>query len=121
MKKNIIIFILSFCFMLGIANAQSQKLNKKVKPKVLDIETIKPLNEVMIYCNTKDFVNNMVHNVYHLNIAAKGLVNDDQHTQLMETQLWMNPDNNQWAIIFLYKDINRSCVVGGNNIKLYSP
>ena len=116
MKTIFLICLLSFCFMFGTANAK-----KSIKPKVLDIQITKPLNEVILYCNTKDFVNNMVHNVYHLNIAAKGLVNDDQHTQLMETQLWMNPDNNQWAIIFLYKDINRSCVVGGNNIKLYSP
>jgi hypothetical protein len=56
-----------------------------------------------------------------LQLAAKGLVNDEKHKDLLESQLWMNPINNQWAIVFVYKDIDRSCVVGGNNIELRSP
>ena len=52
---------------------------------------------------------------------SKGLVNGDRHKEIIETHLWMNPSNNQWAIVFVYKEIDRSCVIGGNNIKLYSP
>ena len=75
----------------------------------------------MIYCNTKEFVDNMVNNSYHMIMAAKGSVNDVHHKHLIETQLWMNPTNNQLAIVFVYKEIDKSCVIGGNNIKLYSP
>jgi hypothetical protein len=82
---------------------------------------IKPLNDIMLYCNTRDFINDMVNNDYHMNMAAKGSVNGDRHKEIIETHLWMNPSNNQWAIVFVYKEIDRSCVIGGNNIKLYSP
>ena len=75
----------------------------------------------MVYCNTRKFVDNMVQEGYRLKLAAKGLVNDDHHKVLLESQLWMNPINNQWAIVFVYKDIDRSCVVGGNKIVLRSP
>ena len=84
-------------------------------------EQINPLSDIMLYCNTRDFINNMVNNDYHMNIAAKGSVNGDRHKEIIETHLWMNPSNNQWAIVFVYKEIDRSCVIGGNNIKLYSP
>ncbi len=92
----------------------------KPKPKP-EPEQINPLSDIMLYCNTRDFINNMVNNDYHMNIAAKGSVNGDQHKEIVETHLWMNPSNNQWAIVFVYKEIDRSCVIGGNNIKLYSP
>jgi hypothetical protein len=90
------------------------------KPKP-EPEQIKPLNEILVYCNTKDFIEKMVKNEYRLNLAAKGTVNDERHTELMQTQLWLNPANNQYAIIFIYKGINRSCILGGNDIELYSP
>tara|TARA_B100001079_G_C15923227_1_gene303175 strand:- start:36 stop:398 length:363 start_codon:yes stop_codon:yes gene_type:complete len=92
----------------------------KPKPKP-EPEQINPLSDIMLYCNTRDFINNMVNNDYHMNIAAKGSVNGDRHKEIIETHLWMNPSNNQWAIVFVYKEIDRSCVIGGNNIKLYSP
>jgi len=113
MKKIFLIFViilvLSLCIMV-----QSSLPKEKA-------EQIKPLSDIIIYCNTKEFVDDMVNNSYHMNVAAKGSVNDEHHKDLIETQLWMNPTNNQWAIVFVYKEINRSCVIGGNNIKLYSP
>ena len=90
--------------------------SKQEKP-----EQIKPLSDIMVYCNTRKFVDKMVQEGYRLKLAAKGLVNDDHHKVLLESQLWMNPINNQWAIVFVYKDIDRSCVVGGNKIVLRSP
>ena len=33
----------------------------------------------------------------------------------------MNTNNKQWAIIFNYAKENRSCIIGGNRIILFSP
>ena len=110
MKKIFLIFVIFFVLSLCIMVQSS-----------LPKEKVKPLSDIIIYCNTKEFVDNMVNNSYHMNVAAKGSVNDEHHKDLIETQLWMNPTNNQWAIVFVYKEIDKSCVIGGNHIKLYSP
>jgi len=113
MKKILIFFVLLF-ILVQLWGSSSAFSNEKS-------EQIKPLSDIIIYCNTKEFVDDMVNNSYHMNVAAKGSVNDEHHKDLIETQLWMNPTNNQWAIVFVYKEIDRSCVIGGNHIKLYSP
>ena len=102
----IIILIISLCIMV-----------QSSLPK----EEVKPLNDIIIYCNTKEFVHDMVSNSYHMQIATKGSVNDEHHKHLIETQLWLNSNNNQWSIVFVYKNVDKSCVLGGNDIKLYSP
>ena len=112
--KKILIFFVLFFILVQLWGSSSAFLNEKP-------EQIKPLSDIIIYCNTKEFVDDMVNNSYHMNVAAKGSVNDEHHKDLIETQLWMNPTNNQWAIVFVYKEIDRSCVIGGNHIKLYSP
>ena len=131
MKKFCLMFILSFFIVaagpktaagpltpeLGIyGETKKGKTVKKEKP-----EQLKPLSDIMVYCNTKSFINNMVQEGYRLKPAARGLVNDEKHKDLLEFQLWMNPINNQWATVFVYKEIDRSCVVGGNHIELRSP
>ena len=110
MKKIFLIFVIILTISLCIMVQSS-----------LPKEEVKPLSDIVIYCNTKEFVHDMVNNSYHMIVAAKGSVNDEHHKHLIETQLWMNPTNNQWAIVFVYKEIDKSCVIGGNNIKLYSP
>ncbi len=131
MKKVALIFILSYLItgssLLVTAGSLTPDYDmfkgyggSPAKPKP-EPEQIKPLNEILVYCNTKDFIEKMVKNEYRLNLAAKGTVNDERHTELMQTQLWLNPANNQYAIIFIYKGINRSCILGGNDIELYSP
>ena len=110
MKKIFLIFVIILVLSLCIMVQSS-----------LPKEKVKPLSDIIIYCNTKEFVDNMVNNSYHMNVAAKGSVNDVHHKHLIEIQLWMNPTNNQWAIVFVYKEIDKSCVIGGNHIKLYSP
>ena len=126
MKKLFLMFILSF-FIIAAAPLTAGPLTpelgiygkggtKKEKP-----EQIKPLSDIMVYCNTRKFVDRMVREGYRLKQAAQGLVNDEKHKDLLEFQLWMNPTNNQWATVFVYKDIDRSCVVGGNKIVLRSP
>jgi len=122
MKKVFLMFLLLF-FVNTIVTAGplTPEYGMFGSKKTKKLEQIKPLSDIMLYCNTRDFINNMVNNDYHMNIAAKGLVNGDRHKEIIETHLWMNPSNNQWAIVFVYKEIDRSCVIGGNNIKLYSP
>ena len=110
MKKIFLIFVIILVLSLCIMVQSS-----------LPKEKVKPLSDIIIYCNTKEFVDDMVNNSYHMNVAAKGSVNDVHHKHLIEIQLWMNPTNNQWAIVFVYKEIDKSCVIGGNHIKLYSP
>ena len=84
-------------------------------------ETTKPLADILLYCNTPDFIRNMAENDYMLGLAASGIVNDDKHRMLLSMKLLMNPNNKQWAIIFNYKKGNLSWIIGGNHIKLFSP
>ena len=84
-------------------------------------ETTVPLSEILLYCNTPEFVKNMAENDYMLGLAASGVVNDDRHRTLLSMEILMNPNNKQWAIIFNYAKGNLSCIIGGNRIKLYSP
>ena len=84
-------------------------------------ETTVPLSDILLYCNTPEFVRNMAENDYMLGLAASGVINDDKHRMLLSMKLLMNPRNKQWAIIFNYAKGNLSCIVGGNRIELYSP
>ena len=84
-------------------------------------EKLKNIDEVLIYCNTKQFIKNMVSNQYKMQLAAKGLVQDERHKHLARVEMWINPNNSQWAIVFVYKSVDKSCILGGNNIELYTP
>jgi hypothetical protein len=85
------------------------------------VEKTVPLADVLVYCNTTEFIKNMAENDYMLGLAASGVVNDDKHKTLLSMELLMNPRNHQWAIIFNYAKGNLSCIVGGNRIRLYKP
>ena len=135
MKKFFLMFILSFFIMAAgpktavglkmVAGPLTPELgmygNGEGGTKKEQPEQIKPLSDIMVYCNTRKFVDKMVQEGYRLKQAAKGLVNDEKHKDLLEFQLWMNPINNQWATVFVYKEIDKSCIVGGNHIVLRSP
>ena len=84
-------------------------------------ETTVPLSEILLYCNTPEFIKKMAENDYRLGLAASGTVNDDKHRMLLSMQLLMNPNNSQWAIIFNYTRGNLSCIIGGDHIKLFEP
>ena len=84
-------------------------------------EKLKNIDEVLIYCNTKQFIKNMVSNQYKMQLAAEGLVQDERHKHLARVEMWINPNNSQWAIVFVYKSVDKSCILGGNNIELYTP
>ena len=113
MKKIFLFFCL--IYVLSLSTMVQSSLTKETE------EEVKPLSDIIIYCNTKEFVHDMVSNSYHMQIATKGSVNDEHHKHLMETQLWINSNNNQWSIVFVYKNVDKSCVLGGNDMELYSP
>ena len=84
-------------------------------------EKLKNIDEVLLYCNTKDFIKNMVVNQYKMQLAASGLIHDEKHKQLASISMWINLKSSQWAIVFVYKNQDKSCILGGNDIELYSP
>lgn len=84
-------------------------------------ETTVPLSDILLYCNTPEFITDMAENDYMLGLAASGVINDDKHSMLLSMKLLMNPHNKQWAIIFNYAKGNLSCIIGGNHLELFSP
>jgi len=108
--KKLIFIGLCLLFLLG---------NKPTTAK--QHETTVPLSEILLYCNTPDFIKEMAENDYMLGLAASGVVNDDRHRTLLSMEILMNPNNKQWAIIFNYAKGNLSCIIGGNNVKLFKP
>ena len=84
-------------------------------------EKLKNIDEVLLYCNTKDFIKNMVVNQYKMQLAASGLVHDDKHKHLASVSMWINSKKSQWAIVFVYKSEDKSCILGGNDIDLHTP
>ena len=84
-------------------------------------EKLKNVDEVLLYCNTKDFIKNMVVNQYKMQLAANGLVQDERHKHLASVSMWINSKKSQWAIVFVYKSEDKSCILGGNDIDLHTP
>ena len=84
-------------------------------------EKLKNIDEVLIYCNTKQFIKNMVSNQYKMQLAAEGLVHDERHKDLARVEMWINPNKKQWAVVFVYKGVDKSCILGGNEIELHTP
>lgn len=82
---------------------------------------LKNLDEVLLYCNTKEFIKNMVVKQYKMQLAADGLVQDERHKHLATVSMWINSSNGQWVIVFVYKGQDKSCVLGGNDIDLHTP
>ena len=84
-------------------------------------EQLKNIDEVLLYCNTKQFIKNMVVNQYKMQLAANGLVQDERHKHLASVSMWINSKKGQWAIVFVYKNEDKSCILGGNDIELHTP
>ena len=84
-------------------------------------EQLKNVDEVLLYCNTKDFIKNMVVNQYKMQLAASGLVHDEKHKHLASVSMWVNSKKGQWAIVFVYKSEDKSCILGGNEVNLHIP
>ena len=109
MKK--LIFCLSLFFIMTISSSTA----------ISGTEQLKNVDEVLLYCNTKDFIKNMVVNQYKMQLAASGLVHDDKHKHLASVSMWINSKKGQWAIVFVYKSEDKSCILGGNDIDLHTP
>ena len=84
-------------------------------------EQLKNVDEVLLYCNTKQFIKNMVVNQYKMQLAASGLVHDEKHKHLASVSMWINSKKSQWAIVFVYKSEDKSCILGGNEVNLHIP
>ena len=84
-------------------------------------EQLKNVDEVLLYCNTKDFIKNMVVNQYKMQLAASGLVHDEKNKHLASVSMWINSKKSQWAVVFVYKSEDKSCILGGNGIDLHTP
>ena len=110
MKKYLLI---GLCLLFFLGNKPTTETQQE--------ETIRPLSELLLYCNTREFIKEMAVKDYMLSLAASGIVNDDKHRALLSMELLMNTNNKQWAIIFNYAKENRSCIIGGNRIILFSP
>jgi hypothetical protein len=82
---------------------------------------LKNIDEVLLYCNKKEFIKNMVVKSYKMQLAASGLVHDEKHKHLASTEMWINSQTSQWAIVFVYKKQDKSCILGGNDIDLHTP
>ena len=109
MKK--IFFCLSLFFIMTLSSSTA----------ISGTEQLKNVDEVLLYCNTKDFIKNMVVNQYKMQLAASGLVHDDKHKHLASVSMWINSKKSQWAIVFVYKSEDKSCILGGNDIDLHTP
>jgi len=109
MKK--IIFYLSLVLFMTLSSSTA----------ISGTSQLKNLDEVLLYCNTKEFIKNMVVKQFKMQLAADGLVHDDKHKHLATVSMWINSSNGQWAIVFVYKGQDKSCVLGGNDIDLHTP
>jgi len=109
MKKVVLI---GLCLLFILGNKPTTTMQQ---------ETTVPLADILLYCNTPEFIRKMAENDYMLGLAASGIVNDDRHRMLLSMELLMNPNNRQWAIIFNYAKGNLSCIIGGNRIELFKP
>ena len=109
MKK--IIFYLSLVLIMTLSSSTA----------ISGTEKLKNVDEVLLYCNTKDFIKNMVVNQYKMQLAASGLIHDEKHKQLASISMWINLKSSQWAIVFVYKSEDKSCILGGNDIDLHTP
>jgi hypothetical protein len=56
-----------------------------------------------------------------MQLAADGLVHGEKHKHLATISMWINSNNSQWAIVFVYKSEDKSCILGGNDIELHTP
>jgi len=108
---KILIFCLSLFFIMTLSN----------RTAISGTKHLKNIDEVLLYCNTKDFIKNMVVNQYKMQLAASGLVHDEKYKHLASVSMWINSNKGQWAIVFVYKSEDKSCILGGNDIELHTP
>lgn len=90
-------------------------------PSTANEHKLKKLDAILTYCDTQKNITEMVSEAYHMSVAARGLVHNEFHKELITVEMWINPNNDQWAIIFKYKHKDLSCIVGGNSVKLFTP
>ena len=108
---KILMLCLSFLLFMTISSSTA----------ISGTEQLKNVDEVLLYCNTKDFIKNMVVNQYKMQLAASGLVHDEKYKHLASISMWINSNKGQWAVVFVYKSEDKSCILGGNEVNLHIP
>lgn len=86
-----------------------------------DSPNLKNLDAILTYCDSKETIRGMAEADYHMSKAMTGLVHNHFYKELMSVEMWMNPDNDTWAIVFMYKEKDLGCIVGGNRAELFTP
>ena len=89
MKK--IIFYLSLVLFMTLSSSTA----------ISGTSQLKNLDEVLLYCNTKEFIKNMVVKQFKMQLAADGLVHDEKHKHLASVSMWINYKKGQWEIVFV--------------------
>ena len=82
---------------------------------------LKMLDNILTYCDTKSKMREMAKSDYHMHKGMAGLIHDQFYKELMSVELWLNPNNDTWAIVFFYKKQDLACIVGGNRAELFAP
>ncbi|MAV94643.1 MAG: hypothetical protein CMA31_03020 [Euryarchaeota archaeon] len=82
---------------------------------------LKKLDDILTYCDTKSKMREMAKSDYHMHKGMAGLIHDQFYKELMSVELWLNPNNDTWAIVFFYKKQDLACIVGGNRAELFAP
>ena len=86
-----------------------------------DEPNLKKLDDILTYCDTKSKMRELAKSDYKMHKAMEGLVHNHFYKELMSVEMWMNPNNDTWAIVFFYKEKDLACIVGGNRSKLFAP
>lgn len=86
-----------------------------------DQPKLKPLDSILTYCDTKERMHKLATEDYRMNKAMKGLIHNEFHKELVTVEMWMNGENDTWAILFFYKEKDLACIVGGNRAELFVP
>lgn len=110
---NIRLFLLFIAMMLIFYFSYSS-------PSTANEHKLKKLDNILTYCDTHEFIKKMTAD-YHMSVASSGFVHNSFHKELVLVEMYMNPHNEQWAIVFKYNNKDLSCIVGGNNMKLFTP
>ena len=82
---------------------------------------LKKLEDILTYCDTKSKMRELAKTDYKMHKAMEGLIHNHFYKELMSVEMWMNQNNDTWAMVFFYKEQDLACIVGGNRAKLFAP
>ena len=120
-EPNIGFFRLLFLFVIMCTITLCSMNSVKAHESQEHEPNLKKLDNILTYCDTRDNMREMAESDYKMHKAMEGLVHNEFYKELMSVEMWMNPNNDTWAIVFFYKHKDLACIVGGNRAKLFAP